>query len=368
MKKLFTGITVFAILITLVSCKQKKEGYSIAGTITGADTGWILLNKREEGKMITTDSAQLKEGKFAFTGKVDLPEMFYLKIKDAQGSFPFFIENAPITVKVYADSLDKTVVAGSLTQDAFTGYQKDELVFQLKMDELYEKYMQAKEANDTVLLKIVDVAYDSVQNAQNAFTKNYILKNGKSVVSAYLALSNAYAFSLEELQAINKAMDPTIADSKYVKKLAEREGILAKVQVGQPAPDFTMNDTIGNPVSLSSFKGKIVLVDFWASWCGPCRAENPNVVNAFKKYGSKGFTVLGVSLDEKREKWVAAIAKDGLAWTHVSDLAFWQNAAAKQYGVMSIPANFLLDKDGMIIGSGLRGEELEKKLEEVMGK
>jgi len=228
--------------------------------------------------------------------------------------------------------------------------------------------MAAKEAHDTVGVKTVEAAYDSVQKAQSTFMKEYILKNGKSVVAAYLAISNAYAYSLEDLKAINKAMDPSVANSAYVKKLAEREIILGKVEPGQPAPEFTLNDTTGNPISLSSLKGKVVLVDFWASWCGPCRAENPNVVAAYKRFSSKGFTVFGVSLDTDKDKWLQAIAKDGLTWPHVSDLIGWDNAAAKQYGVMSIPASYLLDKEGKIIASNLRGEELVKKLEELLGK
>jgi len=367
MKKVFASCIIMAVLISVISCTSKKtDGFTIEGTITGADSAWVLLKKREEGKMITVDSTQVKEGTFTLTGKVDMPEVYYLKVKDVDGAFPFFIENVAIAMKVYADSVNKSVVTGSVSHDAFVAYQKDEMVYNTKLEELYGEYMKCKEANDEAGLKKVETTYDSIQKAQSEFTKDYILKNGKSVVAAYLAISNAYAYSYEDLQAINKAFDPSIANSAYVKKLAEREATLAKIQIGQQAPDFTMNDTTGKPVSLSSFKGQVVLIDFWASWCGPCRAENPNVVAAFKKYGPKGFTVFGVSLDTDRAKWIEAVNKDGLTWTHVSDLVGWDNAAAKQYGVMSIPASYLLDKDGKIIASGLRGEELTKKLDEVV--
>lgn len=369
MRKLLAGSILMAVLLSVISCNTKKtDGFTIDGTITGADSGWVLLKKRDEGKMITVDSVQVKESKFAFTGKVDMPEVFYLKLVNVDGAFPFFIENAALTMKVYADSIDKSAVTGSVSQDAFVAYQKDEAVYNTKMEVLYGDYMKAKEAHDSTGVKTVEAAYDSVQKEQSEFTKGYILKNGKSVVAAYLAISNAYAYTLEDLKAINKAMDPSIANSAYVKKLAERETILGKVEVGQAAPEFTMNDSTGKPVSLSSFKGRVVLVDFWASWCGPCRAENPNVVAAFKKFNSKGFTVFGVSLDTDKGKWMDAIAKDGLTWTHVSDLIGWENAAAKQYGVMSIPASFLLDKEGKIVASNLRGDELVKKIEELLGK
>ena len=173
----------------------------------------------------------------------------------------------------------------------------------------------------------------------------------------------------EEMESMINGLDTAIAALPQIKSIKERLAVMKAVAVGQKAPDFTMNDINGNPVSLSSKLGtKLLLVDFWAAWCNPCRQENPNVVKVYNEFHKKGFDVFGVSLDQKKEDWLKAIADDKLTWTHVSDLKYWGNEAARLYAVNSIPSNFLLDETGTIIGRNLRGEDLYKKVKEILEK
>ena len=360
---------VFILLIgtILASCAGQKDKYTINGKINGADSGMVYLQKFDVSEWVKLDSAKLEKGVFTFKGKVDMPEMWIVSYRPKQIFVPVFVENSKISVEIYADSTDKSIITGSATHDLYKLYQKQNDSLNKLVEACYKEYKAAKDAGDSVKMKKADSVSDVLDNSLKKNIIGFAKAHSASVVGAYLVMRNAWQIELPELEGIAATFDTNMNRSTYVQSVKKRVDILKAVQIGQVAPDFTLNDTTGKPVALSSLKGKILLVDFWASWCGPCRHENPNVVRAYQGYNKKGFDVLGVSFDTDHGKWVKAIKDDGLTWTHVSDLKGWGNAAGKLYGIMSIPANVLLDKDQIIIGRNLRGEDLMKKLTEFLG-
>jgi peroxiredoxin len=214
----------------------------------------------------------------------------------------------------------------------------------------------------------IDAAFDKLTEQKNIKNKQYLKDNASSPIAMFVLKQYAgYDINADDVEPMFLALPEQLRASPAGKDMAEKLETAKKTGVGKMAMDFTQNDTLGNPVSLSSFRGKYVLIDFWASWCGPCRQENPNVVKAFNAYNSKGFTVLGVSLDQPtaKDKWMKAIHDDKLTWTQVSDLKYWKNDVAVQYGIQAIPQNFLIDPQGKIVGKNLRGEALNKKLAEI---
>lgn len=348
--------------------EKRAEQYSINGTVNGLDKGVVYLQKIQDGDLVKVDSAGFSEGSFQLAGSVPSPEVHYLSFKDHKGSARFFLENSKIEIKAFIDNLKQLSVKGSNSQNAYENYQSQTAQFDNRMQDVYKKWKKATEEGNKILVSNLDSAYGAIQDDKKAYMLSYALENNKSAVAPYIVYSNAYQLNLEELDNVTTNLDPVLDQNVYAKKLKKRVKTLKRVAVGKPAIDFTMKDTTGKPMSLSDLSGQYVLVDFWAAWCGPCRRENPNVVEAYQQHHKDGFTVLGVSFDDNKEDWIKAIEKDNLTWHHVSDLQGWGNAAGKLYGVRSIPANVLLNPKQVIIEKNLRGEELQSKLDKLFNK
>ena len=365
MKNLF----YYSVITVLIAACTSEPHYVIIGKIDGADSVTFLLQKREAGKTIMIDSAVAYKGSFKMKGgAVKYPELVLLSARDTRMRTQFYLENAEMTIAGKLDSLYGAKISGSKTQDEYNGLINSLNVFNEKYTKTYNDYQLAEQSGDTAkasqLMKEIETGEKEMTQMQKDFVKN----NPSSFAAPQILAGLTYDMEGSEIETYINAMDTAVANTETIKSLKERVEKMKAVAIGKKAPDFTMNNPEGNPVTLYSKVGsKLLLVDFWAAWCGPCRQENPNVVKVYKEFNKKGFDVFGVSLDRSKDDWVKAIADDKLTWTHVSDLQYWNNAAAQMYAVNAIPANFLLDENGVIIGRNLRDEALYNKVREVLG-
>ncbi len=374
MRRIIFSLTVVMFSVMLLSCgnskSDKKDNFKVNITVTDASGDLtMVMQHRRNGEWVKDDSVVMKNGKASFSGHIDYPELYYFIIKEKQGYMPVWIDKGTIEVTTDLRHMRSPQVKGSKAQDTYMAYMDSIRNFSITEQSMGQDYSVARRNNDQKKMKEIEDAYNKLQDQKNNYMIGYALRHNKDVVSAYIISNNSYSLDLNQLDSVVSGFDSSITDSYYVKHLKERVATLKIVAIGQPFLDFTLNDPDGNPVSLSSVveKNKYVLVDFWASWCMPCRAENPNVVKAYNKYHDKGFTVFGVSFDKDHDQWVEAIKKDGLVWTQVSDLKYWSSKAGKLYGIMSIPHNILIGPDGKIIADNLRGQALQDKLKELLG-
>jgi len=363
MKNLFA---ILVLALTIYSCQTAKDEFSIKGTIAGVETGKVYMQKIVDGRPQSIDTADVVDGKFAFTGKMELPDIRLLRLNEQDYFAQLFLDNSNVKVVALKDSLRNTKVTGSPSQDIFQLYITELERINKDVAKLQEKYQTAMSKGNADEAKKAEIDYTAMIENMKVFTKNFVKEHNSSVVSAYITLVQlANQIEGSELDSIVAKFPVEISKSEYVIKVKEITEAMKKTTLGAVAPDFTMNDPEGKPIQLSSLRGKVVMIDFWASWCGPCRQENPNVVKLYQQYHDKGFEILGVSLDKTNEEWIKAIQDDQLKWLHVSDLQFWQNTAARLYSVNAIPQTYLLDKEGKIIAKGLRSEQLAAKLNEL---
>ncbi|MBS1578524.1 MAG: AhpC/TSA family protein [Bacteroidetes bacterium] len=343
---------------------------------------WVFAYYAADGKRVT-DSAEVKDNKYSFNFNIIEPTQVTLRarkyeIKNGVSVLNnkatkkdiayLFLEKGKVSVQ-NVDSFSNTKVKGSKANDEFVKLTALAKPYNDKMQELSKQYSSLlKEQKKEEAKKIEDQLDELDTKLNDEVYGNYAKNNPQSPIALYALQRYAGYENPEKAEPIFNTLPTSVQESTAGVALKNKMEVSKKTGIGKFAMNFTQNDTLGNPVSLASFKGKYVLVDFWASWCGPCRRENPNVVKVYNKYKDKGFHILGVSLDQPgaKDKWMKAIHDDNLTWTHVSDLKFWDNEVAKMYGIQAIPANFLLDPDGKIIAKNLRGEDLETKLAAVL--
>lgn len=366
MKKLIYAIITGAIIS---SCSSEPH-YVINGKIEGADSVTFLLQKREGGRAVTIDSAFSRDGSFKMKGgPVNYPEMVMLSARDSRMRTTFYLENSKISIAGKLDSLFAAKITGSKTQDEYQGFVDSNKELNDQYSGLFNEYQTARQSGDTIRISEIEKQAENIQDQMIELQKSFVRNNPASFVSPSILSSLSYQMEADEIESLINGMDTEVQNTSLITDLKTRVEAMKKVAVGQKAPDFSMNDPEGNAVTLYSRLGpKATLLDFWAAWCSPCRQENPNVVKVYKQFARKGFDVFGVSLDQSRDAWLKAIEDDKLTWTHVSDLQYWNNAAARMYAVSSIPASFLLDENGIIVAKNLRGEELLAKVKEMVEK
>ncbi len=363
MKK-FVFILFFAPLALLA--QPGVKGFTIQGKLTGIPDG-TNIRMVKNGENTELAAATISNSAFQLKGSVEEPVLCFLFIGNEPRPVEIFVENKKINLIGDKEKPGEYTITGSVSHDEFSSFVKTFIPLAQQYSTL------AGIINGTMPGPGRDSLIMTHRNMQDIIQKNIeklVAEKPQSPVTAFI-LSATYAFNEDPLQLegrFNK-LDETVKKTSTGKQLAAMIAESKVGSIGSLAMDFSQADTAGVPVALSSFRGKYVLLDFWASWCGPCRQENPNVVENFNKFSAKNFTVLGVSLDRpgQKERWLEAIKADGLNWTHVSDLQFWNNAVAVMYNVRGIPQNFLLDPEGKIIAKNLRGPALEAKLCEVLG-
>lgn len=358
---------VFAGAVAQKQSAEKKIPIKIDGVIENY-TGKLVYLSHRAGESEARDSAKVVNGKFSFNLKSSEPNLYWINLPDNPTPVFFFADEKPVKVKLTPDSMVLSQVEAGASHNDYVEYRNFINSLVSMQQQLQANYNAALQTNDVNAQNIIKAEYQNLNTQYMAGLKNFLKTHPKSAVSAFIVGNdlNNPSIPLTEVIDAMSCLDKSLDNNSYIKAANKRVDAFKGTMVGYTATNFSQNTPEGKKVSLTDFRGKYVLIDFWASWCRPCRMENPAVVAAYNRFKDKGFTVLGVSMDSNRDPWLTAIQQDNLTWTHVSDLKGWGNEVGKLYGVTGIPQNYLIDKEGKIIAKDLRGAALEAKLAEVI--
>jgi len=379
MKKL---VVFVCLSIIAFSCsKVGKDEYIISGTAKGIENGkTVILQTQDESGMITlsVDTVKVENEKFEIKGKIKEPAMHTLFFPDYKNGFSLIVENGEINVEVVKDSMQNSKISGTYNNDEFQSFNEKAAKVQKKMIAFQNKNMSvfraAQEKKDTVTINKLVKENNAFQDELKKMLDEYPASHPKSFISLYMLNMkfNSPDFDIAKFKKEFNSLDESLKTSKPGKKIQEQIKNIENPKKtntnpqSKVAPDFSAKSPDGKVISLKQSLGKVTIIDFWASWCGPCRKENPSVVAMYNELHSKGLNIVGVSLDEDLEEWKKAIAKDKITWVQVSNLKKWADPIAKLYNVEQIPSTFILDSKGNIVAQDLRGEELKAKVNELL--
>lgn len=359
---------VLLVLLAFFSCEEKQNNDGkvlISGTIDNAPVGVVILSQFTDSRPKVLDTLQVDDkGKFSYEVAVDSPTFYDLNLY-GQKSVRLALLNEDVKVAYNFANPESLVIEGSKDTQEMIKIEKLMEDYQTKVNALNEAYYKAMGDNNTEEIKQIQTDAMALESNQSAEVKKVINSMGDSFASlAAIGLLNPKN-EFQFMDSLVAKLDEAYPDTKSIIQIKQQLDEMRALSMGQIAPEIELPNPEGETVKLSDLRGKYVMIDFWAAWCKPCREENPNVVKLYSEYKDKGFEIYGVSLDRTKEAWVDAIAEDGLTWPQVSDLQYFNSAAAELYQISAIPATYLIDPDGKIIGKDLRGPSLRAKLEEI---
>ncbi len=362
---------LFSILAAalLVACQGESNSYTLSGNAQGFEDGTtIMVNQINpvSNQPSVIDTITITDGKFSASyPKNDMSTVNYLSVAQL-GTVAYFPENKDLQVTLFKDSIQASYVTGSPQNEAYREFVSEITNYGRRRQDVGMRFRTAQQQQDGMLATQLQAENAKILEEEIAYKKNFISEHGGSLFSVMLIsemLNKKQLNSIEAKDAI-EGLDPKMKESTTAVKMKATLENMSAADIGAKAPGFSAKTPEGTELALNDALGKYTIIDFWASWCKPCRIENPNVVRVYEKYHDKGLNIISVSLDRQgqEERWKQAIADDNMDWYHVSNLMFWQDPIAKQYSVRSIPATFLLDENGTIIDKNLRGPALEAKI------
>ena len=354
---------LLALALGLTACNQKAKTFDVNVGLTNGNDKTVYLQKFVDNTPVTIDSAVITNDKAVLKASIDDPQILYaLKVKGMRGSMPFFADNKDVTFVGDINNPQAVEIMASETQAELDAYNDQLNQFNIQIKELYTVMQQAFLDNDSIKMDSHNTAGTVLMEQQDSYRDDYIKAHPESFVTHYILDQVKQDYPLDQLKEMVSSFS---TESIYKSDLNDYIAKQERLDVGQPFIDFTLQTKEGENMTLSEViaNNKLTLVDFWASWCGPCRKENPVVKAAYEQYHELGFDVVGVSVDQDEDAWIEAVAADQLPWTQVRDS---ENKVSEDYLIYYIPSNFLFDQNGTMVAKGLRGEDLAAKLSELL--